>query len=170
MPSIFTPDSNDGPSRLDVDAAIGSNKLHYSLLLPTPGHSDQAIYLDNLALGTQGRFEQQDVPFDLDEAIEVDRAALLFSPQDHSIRLASLNNLALRLQYGFQKNGVPSDLDEAIELRRAALFLLSSESPGPSSLIRVTLHIFPQQGVPSVLGMVATLHRTEIFLPGLDVG
>jgi hypothetical protein len=82
LPSIFTPDSNEGPSRLDVDAAIGSNKLHYSLLLPTPGHSDQAIYLDNLALSTQDRFEQQDVPSDLDEAIEVDRAALLFSLQD----------------------------------------------------------------------------------------
>lgn len=130
-------------------------KLYISTILPSALKADLNSKMSHLTLTRPSK------------SIELRYSSV---PQDHSIRLTSLNNLALRLQYRFQKNGVPSDFDEAIELRRAALFLLSSESPGPSSLIRVTLHIFTQQGVPSVLGMVATLRRTEIFLPGLNVG
>ncbi|KAG1829970.1 CHAT domain-containing protein [Suillus variegatus] len=66
---------------------------------------------------------------DLDEAIELHRAALLLRPPGHSNRSSSLNNLAISLHNRFRQRGITSELDEAIELHRDALLL---RSPGHS--------------------------------------
>ena len=60
---------------------------------------------------------------ELDEAIDVHRAALALRPPGHSHRSSSLGNLANSLWDRFNQQGVLSDLDEAIDLHRAALAL-----------------------------------------------
>ncbi|KAG1747924.1 CHAT domain-containing protein [Suillus paluster] len=83
--------------------------------------------LNNLAISLRARFRQRGVLSDLDEAIELHRAALLLCPPSHSDRSASLNNLAnslqdrfeqrgVFLQDRFEQRGVLSDLEEAFRL------------------------------------------------------
>jgi tetratricopeptide (TPR) repeat protein len=103
--------------------------------------------LSNLASSLRSRFEQRGVLSDLDEAIDLHRAALALSPHDHADRSVSLNNLANSLQGRFQDSNrfsslnnlanslgdkfeqwhILSDLDEAVELLRAALALSSPD-------------------------------------------
>ncbi|KAJ8594405.1 hypothetical protein M405DRAFT_858154, partial [Rhizopogon salebrosus TDB-379] len=87
------------------------------------GHSDQSLYLNKLALSLYSRFEQRGVLSDLDEAIDLDQAALALHPPGHSNQSDSLKNLAIHLYARFEQRGVLSDLDEAIDLDRAALAL-----------------------------------------------
>lgn len=49
-----------------------------------PGHLDRARSLSDLANSLGDRFERQGVLADLDEAIELHRAALVLRPPDHS--------------------------------------------------------------------------------------
>jgi CHAT domain-containing protein len=63
---------------------------------------------------------------DLDEAIELDQAALALHPPGHSNQSSSLNNLGIHLYARFEQRGVLSDLDEAIDLHQAALALCST--------------------------------------------
>jgi len=72
--------------------------------------------LNNLAISLRVRFEQQGVLSDLDEAIDLLRAALALCPSGHSDRSMSLNNLANSLRDRFKQRGVLSDLDEAFTL------------------------------------------------------
>ncbi|KAG2037170.1 hypothetical protein BDR03DRAFT_819009, partial [Suillus americanus] len=65
------------------------------------GHPHQSLSLYNLATSLQNRFQQGGIISDLDEAIELHRAALLLRPPGHSDRSTSLNNLALCLQNRF---------------------------------------------------------------------
>ncbi|OJA11558.1 hypothetical protein AZE42_12373 [Rhizopogon vesiculosus] len=56
-----------------------------------PGHSNQSKSLNNLASGLRGRFEQQGVLSDLDEAIDLYRAALAhFCKPDLSSKVSCL--------------------------------------------------------------------------------
>ncbi|KAG1860662.1 hypothetical protein DFJ58DRAFT_657691, partial [Suillus subalutaceus] len=57
----------------------------------------------NLAINLYSRFQQRSVPSDLDVAIELQQAALLFTPPGHFDRVMYLNNLALSLQDRFQQ-------------------------------------------------------------------
>jgi CHAT domain-containing protein len=59
---------------------------------------------------------QRGDPSDLDESIELHRAALLLRPPGHSDRSESLNNFAISLRDRFTQQGVPSDLDETFSL------------------------------------------------------
>jgi len=72
--------------------------------------------LNNLAISLQNRFNQQGVLSDLDEAIDLHRAALSLHPPGHSCRFISLDNLASSLRDRFKHEGVLSDLDEAFTL------------------------------------------------------
>jgi CHAT domain-containing protein len=74
------------------------------------------LSLNNLAISLGDRFTQRGDPSDLDEAIELHRAALLLRPPGHSDRSDSLNNLAVSLGDRFKQQGVPSDLDETFSL------------------------------------------------------
>ncbi|KAG2119305.1 hypothetical protein DEU56DRAFT_918665 [Suillus clintonianus] len=86
-----------------------------------PGHYERSTSLSNLTLSLYNMFKQRGVPSDLDEAIELHRAALLICPPDHPDRPTPLNNLAISLRCRFEQRGVPSDLDEAIELQLKSL-------------------------------------------------
>ncbi|KAG2095436.1 uncharacterized protein F5147DRAFT_819133 [Suillus discolor] len=93
---------------------------------------------------------------DLDEAIELHRAALLF-PSGHSDRSSCLNNLANSLRNRFQQCGMMSDLDEAIELHQAALLL---RPPRLSLWDR-----FLQRDMMSDLDEAIELHRAALLFP-----
>ncbi|KAG2028483.1 hypothetical protein BDR03DRAFT_1078064, partial [Suillus americanus] len=94
---------------------------------------------------------------DLDESIELHRAAILLRPPGHSDRSHSFNNLTNSLLDRFRQRGrgVQSDLDESIELHRAALLLCPvGHSDRSWSLNNLTLSLrdrFTQQGVLSDL-------------------
>ncbi|KAG1744133.1 TPR-like protein [Suillus paluster] len=68
-------------------------------------------------------FQQLGFLSDLDESIEVYRAALELRPLGSLYRATCLNNLANSLRDRFEQRGSLSDLDEAIKLYRAALLL-----------------------------------------------
>ncbi|KAG1744905.1 uncharacterized protein EDB91DRAFT_1080445 [Suillus paluster] len=113
----------------DLDEAI---ELHRAaLLLSSPGHSLRTSSLNNLAISLRDRFQQQSnllaislrdrfkhqgASSDLDDAIELHRAALQFCPPGHYLRTSSLNHAAVSLQDRFQQRGIPSDLEEAFRL------------------------------------------------------
>jgi len=72
--------------------------------------------LNNLAISLRDRFEQRGVLSDLDEAIDLHRAALSLCPPGHPDKSMSLNNLASSLHDRFKQRNVLSDLDEAFTL------------------------------------------------------
>jgi hypothetical protein len=65
------------------------------------GYSDQSLYLSKLALSLYSRFQQRGILSDLDEAIDLDQAALALCPPGHSNRSSSLSNLAIHLYARF---------------------------------------------------------------------
>ncbi|KAG1723021.1 CHAT domain-containing protein [Suillus paluster] len=122
--------------------------------------------LNNLALSLQDRFHQRGTLSDLDEAILLDRAALLLRPPGHSDRASSLSDLANGLRAKFRQRGALSDLDEAIELDRAALLL---RPPGDRSASLNNLAVslrdrFEQRGSSSDLDEAIELHRVALLL------
>ncbi|KAG0709464.1 hypothetical protein DFH29DRAFT_1065322 [Suillus ampliporus] len=107
-------DSN-GASYLTWMRSLSSIELHWrSTLLAIPVNPHLS---HNLAISLRDRFRQWSIMSDLDESIELHRAALALFPPAHSDRPLSLNNLASSLGDKFRKRGVLSDLDESIELR-----------------------------------------------------
>ncbi|OAX35461.1 hypothetical protein K503DRAFT_696998 [Rhizopogon vinicolor AM-OR11-026] len=113
---------------------------------------------------------QRGVPSDLDEAIDLHRAALALYSPGHSDRSSSLNNLAISLQARFKQRGVLSDLDEVIDLHRAALALHppghSHRSSSLNNLATALQSRFDQRGVLSDLDEAIDLHRAALtFYP-----
>ncbi|KAG1772963.1 TPR-like protein [Suillus placidus] len=160
----------------DLDESIELTRA--ALLLRPPGHSDRSWSLNslaaslgdrfNLAASLGDRFQQRGVHSDLDECIELNRAALLLCPPGHSGRSSSLDNLAASLGNRFLQRGVPSDLDECIELNRAALLLCppghSGRSSSLNSLAASLGDRFKQRGVPSDLDERIELNRAALLL------
>jgi hypothetical protein len=109
-------------STLDTSSAIEScctfalkmgddvEELRAELQSCPSDHSDQSLYLSKLALSLYARFEQRGVLSDLDEAIDLNQAALVLHPPGHSNRSDSLNSLAICLYARFQQRGVLSSV------------------------------------------------------------
>ncbi|KAG0692525.1 hypothetical protein DFH29DRAFT_1073690 [Suillus ampliporus] len=160
LPSALEPDSHSGACCLFSMGQLNTIRLHlgFALLailiipclsttLPTAfkpyrAYPDLSRSLNNLATNLQTRFEQLGVPSDLDEAIELDRAAL------------------------FKQRGVLSDLDEAIELDRAALKLCPPahfhHSVSLNDLAHSLYERFEQRGVLSGLDEAVKLHQAAL--------
>ncbi|KAG2119311.1 CHAT domain-containing protein [Suillus clintonianus] len=119
-------------------------------------------------MGLYDRFKQQGVPSDINEFIELQRAALLICPPGHSLRQIFLNNLGTGLYERFKQRGIPSDLDEAVELQRATLLICPpGHSDRPTSLnnLGISLHErFKQRGVPSDLDEAIELQRAILLI------
>jgi CHAT domain-containing protein len=105
---------------------------------------------------------------DLDESIDLHRAALALRPPGHSSRSDSLNNLAVNLYAMFQERGGMSDLDEAIDLDREALTLHPPSHPNQSdSLSNLAIYLyarFQQRDVLSDLDEAIDLDRAALTL------
>lgn len=128
--------------------------------------------LDNLAISLVHRFQQRGVLSDLDEAVDLHRAALARRAATHPLRSNSLNGLAVALQLRFHQRGVQSDLDEAIKLHRDILALRQPGHPDrPMSLANLA-HCLKDRcvrlNVLSDLDTAIELHQAalEICLPG----
>jgi len=124
--------------------------------------------LNNLATSLSDRFNQQGVLSDLDEAIDLERAAFALCSPGHCDQSMYFNNLAASLNDRFKQRGVLSDLDEAIDLERAAL---AHHPPGHSdrsmSLNNLAVSLsqrFKQRGVLSDLDEAIDLYRAALAL------
>ncbi|KAJ8580215.1 hypothetical protein M405DRAFT_753549, partial [Rhizopogon salebrosus TDB-379] len=150
----------------DLDEAIDLDQA--ALALYPPGHSDQSLFLNSLAVHLSARYEQRGALSDLDEAIDLHRAALTLRPSGHSNRSNSLNNLAVDLYARFQQSGMLSDLDDAIDLDQAALALCPlGHSNRSLSLNNLAIHLcarFQQRGVLSDLDDAIDLDRDALAL------
>ncbi|KAG1880049.1 CHAT domain-containing protein [Suillus subluteus] len=136
-------------------------------------HSHQLpVFLEHLAISLVDRFQQRSVLSDLDEAINLHRAALARRAAGHPHRSNSLNDLANALQLRFQQRGILDDLDEAIKLHRATLALRPpghSDRPMSLSNLAGCLHDrCVRLDVLSDLDKAIELYQAalEICLPG----
>ncbi|KAH7905794.1 CHAT domain-containing protein [Hygrophoropsis aurantiaca] len=124
--------------------------------------------LANLATTVSTQFGRFGNRADLDEAIELDRAALVLCPPGHPNRSTFLNNLASTLDTQFKQFGNRADLDEAIELNRAGLVLRPPGHPDHStSLINLANTIstrFKQFGNRVDLDEAIELNRAALVL------
>ncbi|KAG1859630.1 hypothetical protein F4604DRAFT_1684593 [Suillus subluteus] len=109
---------------------------------------------------------------DLDESIDLHRAALELRPLGHSDHASSLNDLAISIQVRFKQCGVFADLYESIKLYQAALVLhppaaLELRPPGHSdrylSLNNLSVSL-GDRGLPSDLDEAVELHRAALML------
>ncbi|KAJ8589462.1 hypothetical protein M405DRAFT_791655 [Rhizopogon salebrosus TDB-379] len=105
---------------------------------------------------------------DLNEAIDLEQAALVLCPPGHSDRSSVLNNCAKYLYARFKQRGVLSDLDEAINFHKAALALLPfghSSQPDSLNILAIHLHArFKQRGVLSDLSEAIDLDQAALAL------
>ncbi|KAJ7110931.1 CHAT domain-containing protein [Mycena epipterygia] len=110
----------------DIDNAVIF--LREALKLPS-SHLNQAHTLNNLANTLRIRFEQQGNLADINEAIDLNRVALLLRPTPHPHRSTSLTNLAIVVGLRFNHRGDQHDIDEAIALHTEALALRTDGHP-----------------------------------------
>ncbi|KAG1747661.1 CHAT domain-containing protein [Suillus lakei] len=132
-----------------------------------PRGDSRSTCLSDLAFCLQERFQQQGTLSDLDEVIELRRAALVLRATGHPDRDESLHNLAINLSQRFRRRGILSDLHEAIELNRAALILRPPDHHCASSLNNLALSLesrFEQQGIISDLNEAIELLRAALVL------
>ncbi|KAI6154927.1 hypothetical protein BKA82DRAFT_4072938 [Pisolithus tinctorius] len=143
-----------------------------------PGDDGRYDALFDLAYALHQRYEKERKIDDLNEAINLHRAALELRPVEDETgdRSTSLHNLALCLSKRYNKQGAVDDLEEAISLGRAALEL---RPPGQLELRRpghpnrdFTLHQlafylsarFKKQAAIGDLDEAISLSRAELEL------
>ena len=111
----------------DLDRAIVTNE---QAVESTPDdHPDRAMYLNNLGIALQSRFERTGSMEDLDRAIVTNEQAVESTPDGHPDRAMYLNNLGNALQRRFERTGSMDDLDRAIMTREQAF---KSDTAPPS--------------------------------------
>ena len=151
-------------SNKDLDEAITAFRHG---LEPAP-HPDRAESLIRIAAALHTRFKQRGTSDDLDEAISLDREALLLWPAPHPHRSVSLNSLAHALQTRFEQRGASNDLDEAISLHREAFLLQPAPrsycSPSLNNLASALQIRFEQWGASNDLDEAISLHREALLL------
>ncbi|KAG2031975.1 hypothetical protein BDR03DRAFT_874868, partial [Suillus americanus] len=107
---------------------------------------------------------------DLDEAIDLHRAALVLCFPGHFNQSLSLNDLTTSVHNRFLQRGVLSDLDEVVELHRAALAVCPPGHPDRSTslnnLANSLQDIFLQWGVLSDLDEAIELHWCSMAYTG----
>lgn len=118
-----------GAPGADRDAGIERLRIAAGLL---PDHVNHYPVLINVAASLANRYRQGGAPGDLDEAIELTRAALV-NVAEHSDQWARTHegrsNMAAALTLRFEMHGALSDLDEAIELSRQVVAALPAGHP-----------------------------------------
>jgi hypothetical protein len=100
-------------------------------MLRSPGHPDRAMSLCNLGVDLSIRFEQSGDGDDLDEAIQLDRDAMVLRPPGHPDHALSLSNLGAKLGTRFKQRGNRNDLDEGLQF--CTLLRLKFSHPSISS-------------------------------------
>ena len=141
-----------------VSVGLQSSKMMYLL----------AEQLHSQAESLSTKFKQGGGTRYIDEAIELDRRALMLCPPGHSGRSGSLIWLALHLAYRYDQLGEMWDLDEAIVLDREALSLRPQGHPYRSmSLNNLAICLstrYNQLGVMRDLDEAIVLNREALSL------
>jgi tetratricopeptide (TPR) repeat protein len=95
-----------------IDRAL--ELLRNAVRATPPDHPDRAMYLANLGLALQTRFDWVGDPADLDAAITALRQAAYATPTNHSHRAPMLAGLGTALQIRFERLGNVADLHAAV--------------------------------------------------------
>jgi len=100
-----------------------------------PDHPDRATYLSGLGTALRTRFDARGRPADIDEAVQISRAAAQ-TPNHHEINRARyLSNLAAALSTRFRHRRDPTDLDDAVVAGREAERLAHQEDPVRATIL-----------------------------------
>ena len=110
--------------------SIGRSRTNEQAVASTPDdHPDRAMYLNNLGIALQSRFERTGSMDDLDRAITTNEQAVASTPDDHPNRAMYLNNLGNALQRRFERTGSMDDLDRAITTNEQAVASTPDDHP-----------------------------------------
>ncbi|MFI5590017.1 hypothetical protein ACIA5G_33560 [Amycolatopsis sp. NPDC051758] len=146
----------------DLNHLIDAYRL---LVAAVPAHeADGAVHRSNLGTALQARFEHTHRLADLDEAIEMGRAAIR-TTSDPLSRALHLSNLCSALQTRFERTGMPADLDEAIEAGRAATAISADDDSHAgrlSSLSNALRNRFGMSGSLADLAEAIDLSRKAV--------
>lgn len=85
-----------------------------------PDHQIRPVALAGVSVVLTERYELTGRQEDLDEAVEVGRAAVDLTPSDHPARALHLSNLGVSLRSRFHRTRSERDLDEAVACGEAA--------------------------------------------------
>ena len=85
------------------------------------GHPDRPMYLSNLGIALDSRFERTGQPEDLNQAIRVGQQAVDATPVGHPDRPMHLSNLGTALRTRFDRFDRQADLDQAIAVGQQAV-------------------------------------------------
>lgn len=119
---------------LDLEAAIIAERD--ALAAVAPGDtSERTTVLATLSGLLHDRFQEHGDDNDLEEAIELDRAAVASTPLAHPDLPGRLNTLSLGLSSRFERSARSEDLNEAIGIGRQALNSTSPEHPSHPLLL-----------------------------------
>ncbi|KAG1838255.1 CHAT domain-containing protein [Suillus subluteus] len=109
-----------------------------------------------------------DPQLNVNEVIELRRAALALYPSDHPDRSSALNDLGISLRDRFKQLGLLADLDQAIQFHRTALVLCFPGHSGRFSSLNnlaVSLRVRVEQcGVLADLDEAIEFHRAALAL------
>ncbi|KAJ7866520.1 hypothetical protein B0H13DRAFT_2281423 [Mycena leptocephala] len=150
----------------DLDEAI---KLHRDAVqLGGFPHPNRSMFLNNLAIAVNTRFEHGGDLRDLDEAIELQREVLEINAALSPTHSEFLHNLATSVQRRFMQQGDLKDLDEAIKLHQEALKIDATPHTKRSmflcNLATAFQTRFEQQGDSKDLAEAIKLHREALYL------
>jgi tetratricopeptide (TPR) repeat protein len=108
--------------RTGDNAALNEAAHHFGVALAaTPdGHPDRAVCLSGISLALRTRFERAGSLTDINDAVDIGRAAVA-AEADDAARVEYLANLAGSLMLRSERTGSTTDLDEALRICRAAL-------------------------------------------------
>ncbi|KAJ7843384.1 hypothetical protein B0H13DRAFT_2412643 [Mycena leptocephala] len=150
----------------DLDEAI---KLHRDAVqLGGFPHPNRSMFLNNLAITVNTRFDHGGDLRDLDEAIELQREVLEINAALSPTHSEFLHNLATSVQRRFMQQGDLKDLDEAIKLHQEALKIDATPHTKRSmflcNLATAFQTRFEQQGDSKDLAEAIKLHREALNL------
>lgn len=115
----------------DIELLAEAIRLWRSIIQATPDdNTDRILYVSNLGLAFQRRFELAGAESDLNEAVTLGQESVRITPGDHSRKAEVISNLCVTLGSRFRHAGRLADLDEAIDVLRQALQVTSDGHPG----------------------------------------
>ncbi|KAG1752793.1 hypothetical protein EDB19DRAFT_2035383 [Suillus lakei] len=97
-------------------SSLSSRQGVHAILHPTHEHPPHSLYHSQHLQNQIFQSSTNSTLSDLEEAIELHRAALAFHPSGHYLRSSSLNDLTSVPLARFHQRGVSSDLEEAFRL------------------------------------------------------
>jgi tetratricopeptide (TPR) repeat protein len=116
----------------DLDAVIAARQLAAAGF---DGPASQAAYQHNLANALRIRFEQTQLPADIEAAIGAARLALDYMAGDDLRRSQTLSLLGLVLQLRFGQSGRLADVNEAVSLGQEAADFADADDLGRSGVL-----------------------------------